>query len=127
MKMVKDTDIFSDYDKIIIERDKEKIASAVKDKTTPQIVKTKLDIIETMTGIQTKRAYNLIKDKYYICFDILNESGVGYIYKKVNINGTEVDIFALLEKSADGVVSVKLSPFNVKTNLNVNYDILNNL
>ena len=81
-----------------------------------------------MTGIQTKTwAYNLIKDKYYTCFDILNESGVGYIYKKVNINGTEVDIFALLEKSADGIVSVKLSPFNVKTNLNVDYDILNNL
>lgn len=123
MKIV-DDDFFRDY---IIEEEKKKIASAVKDKTTPQIVKTKLDIIETMTGIQTKRAYNLIKDKYYICFDILNESGVGYIYKKVNINGTEVDIFALLEKSADGVVSVKLSPFNVKTNLNVNYDILNNL
>ena len=82
MKIV-DDDFFRDY---IIEEEKKKIASAVKGKTTPQIVKAKLDIIETMTGIQTKTwAYNLIKDKYYTCFDILNESGVGYIYKKVNI------------------------------------------
>lgn len=130
MRTIEDTDMFSDYDKIILERDTERIISAVKGKTTPQIIKANLDIVKTMTGVQTKkRADRLMRLTYHKqakYFDTLKKGGIGYVDKTVNIDGTEVDIFALLEKSADGVVSVKLSPFNIKTTFNVDYDVLNN-
>lgn len=95
--------------------------------TTPQIIKSGLSIITDLTGLKTKkRAERLIRQTYHkqaIHFNSVKE-GVGYYETTTTVDGEEVEIFALLQKNADGEISVILNPFNVKTLFTVDFDVL---
>ena len=51
-------------------------------------------------------------------------AGVGYFNETVNVGGEDTEVFALVEKSEDGTLATILSPFNVKTLMNVDYDVV---
>lgn len=91
--------------------------------TTTQLIKANIDIVNTLVGYKTKkRADRLIRIAYHKKAEHLNKvkSGFGY-YEKEDENGS---IFAILEKHADGSITVALNPFDVKTLLNVDVDVL---
>lgn len=95
--------------------------------TTPQIIKSGMSIITDLTGLKTKkRAERLIRQTYHkqaVHFNSVKE-GIGYYEDTVTVDGEEVEIFALLQKDAEGEISVILNPFNVKTLFTVDYDVL---
>lgn len=121
---------YNDFSQCLAEDEKTKLVEALKDRTSPQILKAGISLIETMTGVHSKkRADKLLRLTYHKqakYFDSLVKGGVGYVSKAIKVDGEDVEIFALLAKDADKNVSVKLSPFNIKTTFNVDYDILNN-
>ena len=128
--LVHNTDEDDEFFTSLAEKEANTIHDAVKGSTTPQIIKSGLDIIKTVTGVSSRyRADRLLRQTYHNRAKFFNDkpkSAVGYVRKVVEIDGKEYDIFALLKKSEDGTVSVKLSPFNIKTNFNVDYDVCNN-
>lgn len=95
--------------------------------TTTQLVKSGMSIITDLTGVKTKkRAERLIRQTYHkqaIHFNSVKE-GVGYYETTTTVDGEEVEIFALLQKDAEGEISVILNPFNVKTLFAVDYDVV---
>ena len=99
-----------------------KILSATQ--TTPQLLKANIDIINTLVGYKTKkRADKLIRNTYHKkaeYFDGLKKGGFGYFETKIN----DTDVFSILEKNADGTISVVLNPFDIKTLCTVDVDII---
>ena len=98
--------------------------------TTTQLVKSKLDIIKTVTGVTTKKhASKIIRGAYHknARYIAKQKSGVAYYNETVSINGEDVNVFALVEKTEDGNLRVILSPFNTATLDNVNFDVINAL
>ena len=103
--------------------------------TTVQLIKSKIKLIEDLTGITTRtRASKLIRQTYHRQvknFDIVKQTCIGYFNEEVMIDGEPVEIFALVKKEKDekdgtkGKQEVILQPFDVKTNFVVNYDVLN--
>lgn len=130
VKIMQYSDDYTEFNKYLAEDETAKLVEALKDRTAPQVLKAGISLIETMTELHSKkRADKLLRLTYHKqakFFDSLVKGGVGYVSKTIKVDGEEVEIFALLEKSAEGDVSVKLSPFNIKTTFNVDYDILNN-
>lgn len=92
--------------------------------TTVQLIKARIDLIETLVGFKTKkRADSLIRKSYHKQAKYFNKvrAGLGYVEKEL-ADGTQ--IFAILEKSEGGEISVALSPFDVKTMAVVDYDVV---
>lgn len=106
----------------------EKFVSAMKALQTPaQFIKGNVDVINALTGLPTrKRASKLIRQTYHRQAKYLGavKAGLGYYDETVTINGEEVNVFAIVRKAEDGTLSVELSPFDVKTQYSVEYDVL---
>ncbi len=95
--------------------------------TTAQLVKGNLKLVKTVSGVSTKkRANKLIRGSYHRQAKFLSKvkTGVGYFDETVTIDGNNVEVFALVNKAEDGTLSVVLSPFDVKTQFRVDYDVL---
>lgn len=95
--------------------------------TTPQLIKSKIDLIKQVTGVATKkRANKIIREAYHRNAKYLGTLRTGNVYfnEMVDIDGVETDVFALIHKAEDGTLSVLLSPFDTETLFNVDFDVL---
>lgn len=120
--------------------------------TTPELIKGKVNVIDKVVDYATKkRASNLIREAYHRQAKNLdaveNKEMTGYFDEVVTIDGNEVEVFALVHKDAneyetdangkvvkdangnkklvkEGAKTVVLKPFDVKTNLVVDFDVL---
>lgn len=117
-----------EYDNMVSAATIEKIVTALKAAQTPvQLIKAGVPLIRDVTGVSTKkRASKLIRGSYHRQARYLSgtKSGVGYFDETVNINGEDVNVFALVAKAEGGELSVVLSPFDVKTLYNVEFDVV---
>jgi hypothetical protein len=118
----------NEYNDIVRREAEEKLVNTLKGaQTTVQLIKAKATLIDTITDVITKkRAVKLIRQSYHRQAKNLEglKSGIGYFNEEVEIAGELVEIFALVKKAEDGTKSVILKPFDVKTNLVVDYDVL---
>ena len=118
-------DEYSDY---VSETAVAKLAEALKAIQTPvQLIKGNIQLIADVTDITTKkRASKIIRGAYHRQTKYLGgvKAGVGYFNEDVTINGETVEVFALVEKNKEGNLEVVLKPFDVKTLLNVDFDVL---
>lgn len=116
--------------KMLIQENQAKFVDAVSGRTTPQILKTKIALVEAMTGVTTvRRADKLIRMTYHRKADYvkgMKKDGIGYVEKTIKVDGEDIDIFALVQKTGDEL-SVALSPFNIKTSFSVDCDVLADL
>lgn len=95
--------------------------------TAPMVIKSKLDLIKKVTGVSTKkRASEMIRASYHRKLENLGgvKEGFGYFEKEYEVDGEPTKIFAIVEKTKDEGMKVVLSPFDVKTCFNVEYDVL---
>lgn len=95
--------------------------------TPVQLIKAKVPLIMDLTQLKTKkRASKLIRTAYHRQAKYLGRvnKGIGYFDEDVEIDGKTVEVFSLVSKAEDGTFSVILSPFDVKTLLNVEYDVV---
>lgn len=95
--------------------------------TTVQLIKAKVGVIVDVTGLSTKkRASKLIHKSYHRQAKYLGrvKSGIGYFEDTVKVNGEDVDVFSLVEKTADGTLKVVLTPFDTKTMFSVDFDVI---
>ena len=98
--------------------------------TTPQLIKSKIDLIKQVTGVATKKHANkIIRECYHRNSKYLKtlRTGDAYFNQLVDIDGIETDVFALVHKAEDGTLSILLSPFDTDTLFNVDYDVLGQL
>lgn len=104
------------------------LVEALKGIATPvQLIKSNVKLIRELTNLATKkRASKIIRMSYHRQAKYLNavNAGVGYFNETVDINGEETEVFALVEKSEDGSLATILSPFNIKTLMKVDYDVI---
>lgn len=116
------------YSDLIRNEAETNLIEALKGITTPvQLIKSNVKLIRTITDLATKkRASKLIRMSYHRQAKFLDKvnAGIGYYNETVNIDGVETEVFALVEKVVDGTMSVILRPFDVKTMMNVDYDVL---
>lgn len=86
--------------------------------TTVSLIKGKVDVIDAVAGLKTKkRASKLIRMAYHRKAENLKAVKTGVGYYEGEHKGAE--IFALIEKNEAGKLEVVLSPFDIETNLNV--------
>lgn len=116
-------------DDYVAARAEEALVAALSTVQTPvQLIKAKkVELIRSMVDLSTKaRANKIIRKAYHRQAKYLNgvKAGFGYFDEDVEINGEKVNVFAIVEKAEDGSLSVVLSPFDVKTNLIVDFDVL---
>ena len=98
--------------------------------TTVQLIKSNVGIIKDITGVSTKKhASKIIRGAYHKNARYISKqkAGLAYFNEKVDINGEEVDVFAIVEKDANGAINVVLDPFDTKTLFNVDFDVKNAL
>lgn len=95
---------------------------------TPQLLKADLAEISAMTSLPTKSKVSTVIRKAYhrnvVHLDKLKGAGIGYFNEDVQIGDDVVSVFALVSKDADGTKSIILHPFDVKSLMNVQYDVL---
>lgn len=117
-----------DYSALITKAATDKFIAVLKTaQTTVQFMKSDNDVLKALTGLPTrKKASKLIRKSYHRQAKFLAgiKSGIGYYDETVIVDGEETDVFALVSKDEDGAMSVVLSPFDVKTLYNVDYDVL---
>ena len=95
--------------------------------TTPQLIKSKIDLIKQVTGVATKKHANkIIRECYHRNAKYLDslKTGDAYFSNIVMIDGEEVNVFAIIHKDIDGTLSVLLHPFDIDTLFNVDFDVL---
>ena len=95
--------------------------------TTPQLIKSKIDLIKQVTGVATKKHANkIIRECYHRNAKYLDslKTGDAYFSNIVTIDGEEVNVFAIIHKDIDGTLSVLLHPFDIDTLFNVDFDVL---
>ena len=113
-----------DYFDLVREQQTEKLVEALSvTHTTTQLIKANVGIINTLIGYTTKkRADRLIRNTYHKKAEYFNKikSGFGY-YEKEDGDTT---IFSILEKHEDGSITVALNPFDIKTLLTVDVDVV---
>ena len=117
-----------EYNNLICAEATAKLVASLKAVQTPvQLIKGNVALIKDITGVSTKkRASKLIRGSYHRQAKYLGnvKAGVGYYEETIKIGGEDVDVFALVAKAEDGTLSVVLSPFDVKTLYNVDYDVI---
>lgn len=120
-----DTD---DYDKMVAEEARSEFVAIMRTiQITPEILKKKIDIVEKLADLHTKKHSNkLIREGYHKKVENLKnaKSGVGYFSQRVKIDGKDVDVFALLSRDDDGKYEVVLSPYDTDTNTAVDFDVV---
>lgn len=118
-------DEFSEY---VASAEKERCIETLKTiQNVPQLIRANLPLVVTLVGVKTlKRADSLIRLSYHQQAKYLKGNGtsLGYFSDKVDINGEEVSVFAILQRDDEGKFSVVLSPFDTKTNFNVDFDVV---
>ena len=95
--------------------------------TPVQLIKSKAGFLKDILGGTTKkRASKIIRGSYHRQAKYLDKvkSGIGYYDETVKINGEDVDVFALVRKDANNDISVVLTPFDIKTLDNVDFDVV---
>lgn len=95
--------------------------------TTPQLIKSKVKVINALLDLPTrKKASKIIRETYHRQARYLNKvkKGVGYYLDKVKVNDEEIEVFSLVEKAEGGEMTVILKPFDTKTLYNVDIDVL---
>ena len=95
--------------------------------TTPQLIRANLDIVQELTGMKThKRSDRLIRLSYHKKAQYLGNTkrSIGYFSDNVEIDGETVSVFALVGKDDNGEIVTVLSPFDVRTNFNVDFDVV---
>lgn len=116
------------YYELVCKESTEKLINDLKAvQTTPQLIKSNIELIKDVTGVSTKkRASKLIRGSYHRQAKFLGgvKAGIGYFDETVKIGKEEVEVFALVEKAENGDLSVVLNPFDVKTLLNVDFDVI---
>lgn len=92
----------------------------------PQTVKANLELVTFVTGTKSKkRADSMLRKTYQRRAEFLPKNGSGYIKKSIEINGEEVEVFAVVKKEEDGeTLKVVVPAFNIKTNETVDIDTL---
>lgn len=117
-----------EYNDLVCKEYTDKLVASLKAIQTPvQLIKGNVELIKDITGVSTKkRASKLIRGSYHRQAKFLKgvKSGVGYFEETVQIDGEDTDVFALVAKAEDGTLSVVLSPFDVKTMFNVEFDVI---
>lgn len=113
-----------EYFDLVREQQTEQLVEALSvTQTTVQLIKANIGIINTLIGYTTKkRADRLIRSTYHKKAEHFNKvkSGFGYYEKEDGDTG----IFAILEKKKDGSIEVALNPFDIKTLLTVDVDVV---
>lgn len=104
----------------------EKFIEQTKGKTPVQIISANIEFITSLFGKVNRRPDKMIRMSVSKQAKFMTNESVGYYTAEVEIGGEKQTIFSLLEKDSEGTVSVKLSPFNIETKLNVEYDVLAN-
>lgn len=103
------------------------LTSLLSVQTTPQLIKTKVDIIRKVTGVVTKKhAKKIIRESYHRNARYIDTLKSGYVYfnELVDIDGVETDVFSIIHKAEDGTLEVVLSPFDTDTLFNVDCDVV---
>jgi len=91
--------------------------------TTPEILKKRINVVDELLNLRTKKHANkIIREGYHKQAVYLknSSSGVGYFNGKVD----DKNVFALLEMNDEGEYKVVLSPFNSDTLEPVDVDIV---
>lgn len=126
--LIEVTDETDDYDSVVAEEARSEFVSIMRTiQITPEILKKKINIVEQLADLHTKKHANkLIREGYHKKAENLKDanSGVGYFSDKVKIGKDEVDVFALLKKNDKGAFEVVLSPFDTDTNTKVDFDVV---
>lgn len=117
-----------EYSDMVCKDATEKLVEQLKTcQTTTQLIKGNVSLIKDVTDISTKkRASKLIRGAYHRKAENLDKvkEGVGYFEDTVKVGKEDVKVFALVEKAADGKLSVVLNPFDVTTLFAVDFDVL---
>lgn len=117
-----------EYNDLVAKEATEKLVASLKAvQTTTQIIKADIAIIKTVTGVSTKkRASKLIRESYHRNSRYLDrfKEGIAYFDETVKVGKEEVEVFSLINKAADGTITVVLDPFNVKDNFKVDFDVV---
>lgn len=113
-----------EYFDLVREQQTEQLVDALLvTQTTTQLIKANIDIINTLIGYTTKkRADRLIRGAYHKKAEHFDKIKAGFGYYEKEDGDTT--IFSILEKKADGSIEVALSPFDIKTLLNVDLDVV---
>lgn len=91
--------------------------------TTTQLIKANIGIINTLIGYTTKkRADRLIRTTYHKKAEYFDKVKTGFGYYEKDYE--DKSIFAILEKHEDGSITVALNPFDIKTLLAVDVDVV---
>lgn len=113
-----------EYSDLVREQQIEKLVNALSTThTTVQLIKANVDIINTLVGYKTKRRVDkIIRTAYHKKAEYFDKvkSGFGYYEREEGDSG----IFAILEKHTDGTITVALNPFDIKTLMTVDVDVL---
>lgn len=113
-----------DYFDLVREQQTEKLVGILSaTQTTAQLIKANVGIINTLVGYKTKkRADRLIRNTYHKKAEYFNKvkCGFGYFEKEEG----DTTIFSILEKHEDGTITVALNPFDIKTLLTVDVDVV---
>lgn len=93
--------------------------------TTPKIVKAGIPMVTELTECKSKRRVDsLIRQTVHKQAKYLSaKGGIGYVEGKTTIDGDEVDVFALVKKEGEQF-EVVLSPFDVRSLFNVEFDAI---
>ena len=105
-----------------------KLVETLKSCQTPvQLIKSKVNMVSKLTEANLrKRADRILRLTYHKQAIYFNQvkAGIGYYTDTVKVNGEEVRIFSLLSKDKEGNIEVVLTPFDIKTLLNVDYNVV---
>lgn len=118
----------SEFIEYSAEKYKEKFIETLKGiDNVPQLVRANIEFITTATGNKNlRRTDKLVRQCYHKQARYFGtvKTGIGYYAEDVEIGGETVSVFAVLEKTEDGEIKTVLSPFDVKTNFGVDYDVV---
>lgn len=129
-KYIYDLGFMSKDEEVETEAKSALLSSLLSVQTTTQLVKAKVDLIKRVTGIATKKHANkILRECYHRNAKYLDslKTGDAYFSNIVNIDGEEVDVFAIIHKDIDGTLSVRLHPFDIDTLFNVDFDVLSEI
>lgn len=92
--------------------------------TVPQLIKANVGVVTSVVGAIKSRADIMIRKAYHKQAKNIGKSGIGYFDETVKIKKQDVQVFAIVEKSADGEYSVVLNPFDKETLAYVDFDVI---
>lgn len=113
-----------EYDNYVYEEASKKLVDTMRTVViTPEILKKRIDVVDSLLDLKTKKHANkIIREGYHKQAIYLKDSksGVGYYNEKVD----DVNVFALLKKTEDGNFEVVLNPFDADNLVSVDVDVV---